>query len=148
MIDGVKIVPLKQFSDERGKIMHMLRSDDPHFKGFGEIHFSVAFPSVVKGWHIRNHISTVAVPLGRVKWVLYDGRKDSPTKGEIMEIFLGEDNYCLLQIPPGVTSGYKTYGLTHSIVANVTDATHQDEAKINIDPFKNDIPYNWDLKHR
>ena len=35
MIDGVIITPLKQIPDERGKIMHMLRSTDPHFNAFG-----------------------------------------------------------------------------------------------------------------
>jgi dTDP-4-dehydrorhamnose 3,5-epimerase-like enzyme len=28
MIDGVKIVPLRQIVDERGKIMHMLKATD------------------------------------------------------------------------------------------------------------------------
>ena len=32
MIEGVQIVPLKQFHDERGKVMHMLKSTDPHFQ--------------------------------------------------------------------------------------------------------------------
>ena len=40
MIDGVKVVPLRQIVDERGKIMHMLKATDPHFLGFGEIYFS------------------------------------------------------------------------------------------------------------
>ena len=30
-IDGVKVVPLRQIVDERGKIMHMLKATDPHF---------------------------------------------------------------------------------------------------------------------
>ena len=47
MIDGVKIVPLKKIIDERGKIMHMLKANDPHFVGFGEIYFSCAWPGVV-----------------------------------------------------------------------------------------------------
>lgn len=148
MIDGVKIIPLRQIPDERGKIMHMLKITDPHFTQFGEIYFSTGFPGVVKAWHKRKTMtSNVAVILGRVKWVLYDDRENSPTKGELLEIFLGEDNYSLLQIPPGVTSGYKTYGETVSLVANCTDEPHQDDGKINIDPFKNSIPYHWDIKH-
>ena len=31
MIEGVIVEPLKQFKDERGKVMHMLRSDAPLF---------------------------------------------------------------------------------------------------------------------
>lgn len=128
--------------------MHMLKVTDPHFSKFGEISFSVAFPGVVKAWHKRiTMTSNIAVIFGRIKWVLYDDRDNSPTRGELMEIFLGEDNYNLLQIPPGIVSGYKTYGPTFSVVANCSDEPHRDDGKVNIDPFKNDIPYTWDLKH-
>ena len=148
-IEGVNLVPLSQFSDERGKIMHMLKSTDDHFKSFAEIHFSIAYPGVVKGWHRRpSTMANIAVIHGKVKWVLYDQREESPSKGELMEIFLGEDNYFLLQIPSDITSGYKTIGLEKSIVANCTDEVHVNEKKINIDPFNNDIPYEWDLVHR
>ena len=148
-ICDVNLIPLKQFFDERGKIMHMLKKTDKFFKNFGEIHFSVAFPGVIKGWHRRPFTSSsVVVVNGNVKWVLYDDRDKSPTKGEIMEIFLSEDNYFLLQIPKDLTSGYKTIGTEKSIVVNCTDEVHSDEKKINIDPFNNKIPYNWDLIHR
>ena len=43
-----------------------------------------------------------AVISGNAKLVLYDNRNNSPTKGELMEIFLGEDNYILVKIPPGL----------------------------------------------
>ena len=39
-IEGVQISPLKIISDERGSVMHMLRSDSQVFKKFGEIYFS------------------------------------------------------------------------------------------------------------
>ena len=125
-----------------------VKKTDEHFKNFGEIHFS-AYPGVIKGWHRRPFTSSsVVVVNGKVKWVLYDDRDKSPTKGEIMEIFLSEDNYFLLQIPKDLTSGYKTIGTEKSIVANCTDEVHFDEKKINIDPFNNKIPYDWDLIHR
>ena len=41
MIDGVKVTPLKQILDERGKIMHMMRSDAPDFEKFGEHIFHI-----------------------------------------------------------------------------------------------------------
>ena len=52
MIDGVKIIDLKKIPDERGMIMHMLKSTDSHFKNFGEIYFSCGYPGVVKAWHL------------------------------------------------------------------------------------------------
>ena len=73
MIDGVKIVPLRQIVDERGKIMHMLKATDPHFIGFGEIYFSCAWPGTIKAWHIHQTMTVNnAVLPGRAKLVLYD----------------------------------------------------------------------------
>ena len=82
MIDGVKIIPLRQIVDERGKIMHMLRCSDPQFVSFGEIYFSCVHPGAIKGWHIHKRmILNYAVPYGKIKFVLYDDRPESPTRG-------------------------------------------------------------------
>ena len=50
VIDGVVITPLRQILDERGKVMHMLRSTDEHFTQFGEIYFSTVFVSNEQVW--------------------------------------------------------------------------------------------------
>jgi dTDP-4-dehydrorhamnose 3,5-epimerase len=149
MIDGVKIIPLRQIVDERGKIMHMLKATDPHFIRFGEIYFSCAWPGVIKGWHVHRSMTVNnAVISGRVKLVLYDLREGSPTRGELQEVFLGEDNYCLVQIPPGVANGYKTYGDKMAILANCATEPHDPTEIAYMDPQTADIPYDWTLKHR
>jgi dTDP-4-dehydrorhamnose 3,5-epimerase len=149
MIDGVKIVPLKQIPDERGKVMHMLKRDDPHFIEFGEIYFSVVYPGIIKGWHLHKKMTiNYAVPVGMIKLVLYDQREDSKTKGELMELFIGEDNYCLVQVPSGVINGFKGIGTKPAIVANCATISHDPEEIVRIDPFTKDIPYDWNLKHR
>lgn len=148
MIEGVIIKQLKQIPDERGKVMHMLRSDDPIFEQFGEIYFSVAYPGVIKAWHLHKKMTlNYAVVSGMIKLVLYDGRKDSKTNGEIQEIFLGEDNYALVKIPPGIYNGFKNIGVKPAIVANCATIPYDPEEIVRIDPFKNRIPYKWDLKH-
>jgi dTDP-4-dehydrorhamnose 3,5-epimerase len=79
-INDVIITPLKKISDERGCIMHMLRADAPHFEQFGEIYFSTAYPSVIKGWHEHTkQVQNYAVIDGMIKLVLYDNRKNSST---------------------------------------------------------------------
>ena len=148
MINGVKIIQLRQIVDERGKIMHLMKSTDPHFEKFGEIYFSCCWPDTVKAWHIHKSMAlNNAVISGRAKLVLYDSRENSPTKGELMELFIGEDNYCLVQIPAGITNGYKAYGDKLTILANCATEPHDKNELIYIDPFKNDIPYDWSLKH-
>ncbi len=146
-IEGVNIVKLKKIPDERGTIYHMLRSSDPHFTKFGEIYFSKIYQGAIKGWHIHKRVSlNYCVVDGMIKLVLFDSRKDSPTYGNLMELFIGDDNYCLVQIPVGVANGHK--GITQTaLLANAPDIPHDKGGKdemIKIDPYKNDIPYNWD----
>ncbi len=149
MIHGVLVHPLKQIPDERGKVMHMLRCDDPHFEQFGEIYFSVIYPGVVKGWHLHKRMTlNYAVVSGMIKLVLYDDRPESPTRGELQELFVGESNYVLVKIPPGVWNGFKGIGVTPAIVANCATIPHDPDEIVRMDPFDNPIPYDWSLKHR
>lgn len=149
MIDGVKLTPLKQIADERGKVMHMLRSDAPHFAGFGEIYFSTVFPGAIKGWHIHTTmVLSYAVPTGRIKFVLYDEREGSPTRGEVQEIFLGPDSYQLVTVPPLVWNGFKGIGTETAVVANCASIVHDPGEIARLDPFDPRIPYDWALKHR
>ena len=147
MIEGVKIKPLKIIPDERGSIFHMLRSDDPTFEKFGEIYFSKVYPGVVKGWHLHKKMTlNYAVPVGMIKLVLYDDRNNSNTKGEIMELFVGVENYILVTIPPNIWNGFKGVGTEPAIVANCATLPHDPEEIIRLDPLDNNIPYDWELK--
>jgi dTDP-4-dehydrorhamnose 3,5-epimerase len=149
MIDGVEVVPLKQIADERGKIMHMLRSDDSHFEQFGEIYFSVIYPGVIKGWHIHKLMTlNYACVYGTIKLVLYDDRETSETRGELQELFPGESNYVLVKIPPGVWNGFKGVGVEPAIVANCSTIPHDPHEIDRMSPFDSRIPYDWSLQHR
>ncbi len=144
MIADVGIIPLKQIPDERGKIMHMLRADAPHFEQFGEIYFSVVYPGVIKGWHLHTRMTlNYAVIAGTVKLVLFDDRPDSPTKGVVQEVFLGDGNYVLVRIPPGIWNGFKGMGTERAIVANCATIPHDPTEIMRKDPLTSDIPYNW-----
>jgi dTDP-4-dehydrorhamnose 3,5-epimerase len=119
MIEGVQVIPLKTILDERGMVRHMLRRTDPHFSEFGEIYFSVIFPGAIKAWHRHKQMElNYAVVAGNIKLVLWDGRKGSRSRREIQEIFMGEDNYVLVKVPPGVVNGFVALGNERAIVAN------------------------------
>ncbi|MDO8633692.1 MAG: dTDP-4-dehydrorhamnose 3,5-epimerase family protein [archaeon] len=147
-IEGVQVIPLKQIPDERGKVMHMLKATDRHFEKFGEIYFSFVHPGVIKGWHLHKKMTiNYAVVFGMIKLVLYDQRENSKTKGKLVELFVGEDNYALVTVPPGVVNGFKGIGPKTAIVANCATIPHDPEEITRIDPFKNNIPYKWGLKN-
>ena len=148
MIDGVIIKPLGIIPDERGMILKMLRSDDKDYKGFGEMYFSTIYPGVVKGWHIHKKMTlNYAVIHGMIKLVLYDDRPNSPTKGELQEIYLGRENYKLVTIPPMVWNGFKGVGTVTAIVANCATVPHDPEEIERLDPFDKSIPYDWEIRH-
>ena len=148
MIAGVQIVPLQRVPDERGTILHMLRRSDPHFQQFGEIYFSTVYRGVVKGWHRHRDMTlNYACVFGRIKLVLFDERPDSPTRNELIEIFLGPDNHSLVVIPPDVWNGFKGMSDPFAIVANCCTHEHDPCRSTRLDPFKNHIPYEWAVRH-
>ena len=61
-------------------------------------------------------------------------REGSPTHGELQEIFLGEDNYVLVQIPPGIANGYKAYGDKMVILANCATEPHDPDEMLRLRP--------------
>jgi dTDP-4-dehydrorhamnose 3,5-epimerase len=149
MIHGVEVIPLRRIPDERGTILHMLKSTDPHFRQFGEIYFSTVYPGVIKGWHKHREMTlNYACLEGRIKLVLYDDRENSATHGELMEVFLGPDNYSLVIIPPVVWNGFKGMSAPYAIVANCSTHPHDPSKSERMDPLGNFIPYRWDVKHQ
>lgn len=146
-IDGALVVPLRRIPDERGTILHMLKATDEHFQQFGEIYFTTIYRNVVKGWHRHREMTlNYACIFGRIKLVLFDDRNDSPTRGVLQEIFLGPDNHSLVVIPPGVWSGSKGMSDPFAIIANCCTHPHDPSRTTRLDPFENDIPYDWAVK--
>ena len=147
MIDGVIIKPLRQIVDERGKVMHMMRNDDPEFNIFGEIYFSEVNPGAIKAWHLHQRMTlNYAVPKGSIKFVLYDDRPASPTYGQLQKLFLDNHNYCLVIVPPLVWNGFKGLGEEPSLIANCADIPYEDTEIVRKDPFDQSIPYDWSSK--
>lgn len=149
MIDGVILTPLRQIFDERGKVMHMLREDSSVFSRFGEIYFSCTHPGVVKAWHLHKEMTlNYAVISGEIKFVLFDDRHESRTRGEVQEFFISPENYMLVTVPPMVWNGFKCIGTSTSIVANCSTLPHSAEEIERRLPTDSRIPYSWSLEHR
>tara|TARA_A100001015_G_scaffold76584_1_gene84975 strand:+ start:5042 stop:5491 length:450 start_codon:yes stop_codon:yes gene_type:complete len=149
MINDVIVTPLRKIPDERGCIFHMLRCDSPNFERFGEIYFSTAYPSVVKGWHEHTkQTQNYAVLVGMIKLVLFDNRKNSETYSQINEIYMGDENYCLVTIPVGVVNGYKCISSERCILANCSTLPHEPGEMIRYDPLDSFIPYDWQIVMR
>jgi len=119
MIWGVVVKPLRVIPDERGRLMEILRADDPIFEKFGQVYLTTTYPGIIKAWHYHKlQDDNITVVKGMLKLVLYDMREDSPTKGELNEFFLGEHNPLLIHVPKGVHHGWKCIGTEEALVIN------------------------------
>lgn len=144
-IHDLKLVPLNQIIDERGAVLHYLKSNSELFKGFGEAYFSKINTGVIKGWklHYRVH-QNFCVPFGSVLIVFYDGREDSPTFGAMDEVLLNDlDEYKLLSIPPGIWYSFKCVSDHYALLSNIINATHDPSESRNLPLNNQEIPYEW-----
>ncbi|HLF26820.1 MAG TPA: dTDP-4-dehydrorhamnose 3,5-epimerase family protein [Anaerolineae bacterium] len=145
MIDGVEVKELVTRSDERGFFRELIRVTDPFFKeGFAQWSHTVTYTGAAKAWHIhQKQIDWWYVAIGSVKAALIDLREGSSTKGERMDILLGEHyGPKVLKIPPGVAHGYRVLqGPVHLfyITSQTYDST--DEGRIPHDDPS--IGYDW-----
>lgn len=144
IIQGVKIFNKKVITDERGKILHMLRSDDENFNKFGEIYFSYVNPNKIKAWHIHKKMTlNYCSAYGNIKLVLFDEREKSKTKGLVQEIFLSNNNHILVSIPPMVWNGFCSADENLAVLANCSDIPHDKEEILRISFDDPKIPYKW-----
>ena len=145
MIHDVKITPLKIISDNRGKVMHMLRTDSQVFEKFGEIYFSTIYHQSIKGWHLHKESTLNYVCIkGKVKLVLFDNRKESSTKGVYQELILSPEDYFLVTIPPNIWNGFKGLDRAESIIANCLTLPHNEREMVRKDLFDKSFSYKWE----
>lgn len=146
MIAGVTTRKLRLIPDERGYLMEMLRRDWEEFEQFGQVYITAVYPGVVKGWHYhRKQTDHFVCVHGMAKVVLYDGREDSPTYGEVNEFFMGNLNPILLKIPPGVMHGFKGIGQDMTLIVNVPTElyNYSEPDEYRLPAHTDQIPYDW-----
>ena len=144
-IDGVLVTKLREIRDDRGAVLHMLRSDAPEFTRFGECYFSEVSAGVVKAWkRHRMQTQNIAVPVGRIRMVIYDDREHSRTCGSLQIQELGRpDAYLRMTIPPGLWYGFAAISPVAALLVNCADLVHspgESEVRPLNDPS---IPYSW-----
>ena len=145
LIEGMTLTKLHQIDDGRGAVLHMLRCDAPEFTRFGECYFSEVMPGAVKAWK-RHRIQTqnLAVPVGRIRFVVYDDRDGSATRGQVRVLELGRpDAYMRLRIPPGLWYGFTCTSTIPALLANCADLPHDTAESETLPPSTSSIPYVW-----
>ncbi|MBI4395402.1 MAG: dTDP-4-dehydrorhamnose 3,5-epimerase family protein [Candidatus Omnitrophica bacterium] len=146
LIEGVKVKTLKAIPDERGKLMEILRSDEPMFEKFGQVYVTVCKPRVVKGWHYHKlQVDHFVCLQGKAKVVLYDARESSRTYKLINEFIMGWENPIMVKIPTFVYHGFAALEGNEAMILNLPTEVYRyrDPDEFRADPFSSEIPYDW-----
>ena len=140
-IEGVVARKLVTHSDERGFFREVMRETDEDFERFGQLSHSLMYPGVTKAWQIHRRQTDWWYVIGALKVALYDTREGSATKGQLMELLMGDGQSTCLKIPPGVAHGCRALKLTHLLYVTSNVYAPDDEGRIpHDDPT---IGYDW-----
>jgi dTDP-4-dehydrorhamnose 3,5-epimerase len=138
MQDKIIETPLKKITVSGGDVFHFLRKDTEQFCGFGEVYFSNIEFGKVKAWkYHHNMIMNLAVPSGSVKFVFWIEEAN-----EFIEFTIGNKNYSLLTVCPGVWFGFKGKAEGTNLIANFSNILH-DPTENKVIPFDS-LDFNWE----
>ncbi len=161
-LEGVRVLRLQRHVDDRGSFLEIYRSRATHpgseplasfFEGLtvAQMNYSVVdHTSTVKGLHYHLHQTDVwfCPPGSKMKIVLWDLRKDSPTAGKTQVIVAGDGRDLWVRIPPGVAHGYRPLTAPCALLYIVTrefDLEDPDEYRIPWDhPAVRDL---WEIEN-
>ncbi len=143
MISGVQVTPLQVFNGDAGNVMHALKSSEKDFSQFGEAYFSTVNTKAIKGWK-KHHMmqANLVVPVGQVRFILYDDRPESDTQGMIQQVVIGKDNYHRLRIPPMIWFAFQGMDAPLNLVLNIASIQHDPNECDQLPLNSNKIPFD------
>jgi dTDP-4-dehydrorhamnose 3,5-epimerase len=159
-IEGVRVQRLHRIVDDRGFFLEVYRKAAAGSHGadlaafwkgvdVAQLNFSVVdAKDHIKGlhYHLAQEDIWFCPPPSKIKIVLYDVRKSSPTFRKTQVIVAGDGNDVVVRIPEGVAHGYRP--LTHPcsllyVVTKTFDLADPDEYRIAWD--HPDVKELWEI---
>jgi dTDP-4-dehydrorhamnose 3,5-epimerase len=121
-IDGVVIKNLVRYSDQRGWLVELYRSDELEHEFLPAMSYvSATEPGRARGPHEHREQADLFCFVGSSTFRLYmwDARKDSPSYGRKMVIDVGQEQMTSVLVPAGVVHAYKNIGSVAGWVINL-----------------------------
>ena len=161
LVHDVVIKPLKVFSDPRGSLAEVLKTtwEDvynqttlPFSQSYVSwTNFNVARDEELFHYHPNGQQDRFVILQGRAVVVVYDDRKDSPTKG-VLNLFVMEglkkpNNCYMLVVPPHTLHGFLAADEKGTLLINFPSHLYnpKNEWRIKFDerPFTNGDVFSW-----
>jgi len=148
-INGVYLIENINFSDNRGIFVKVF-SDDLFRRNkinFSpkEIYYSISHKNVIRGMHFQippfEHSKLIFVLRGKVMDVILDIRRNSPTFGKSISVYL-EENKNSIYIPIGCAHGFRSLEDNTLVVYNQTSCYSEEHDK---GILWNSFGFDWEL---
>jgi dTDP-4-dehydrorhamnose 3,5-epimerase len=128
------LTELKIIEQFQGRVMHGIKASDSGFVGFGEAYFSTVHTGRIKGWKLHREMTlNLVVPFGEIRFIVHDGSYDKrETRIEpLIDVVLGDNNYCRLTVPPNLWMAFKGVGVNVNVLMNVANREHDPNESLN-----------------
>jgi dTDP-4-dehydrorhamnose 3,5-epimerase len=140
MIKGVVVTRLDVIDTPGGSVMHGMKKTSAGYAGFGEAYFSRVDKGAIKAWKRHKEMTlNLIVPVGEIRFVLFDDRKASNT--QFQEVIISKNNYCRLTVPPMIWMGFQGLSDGGSMLLNIANIEH-DVHEVNKKNIEQ-IEFNW-----
>jgi dTDP-4-dehydrorhamnose 3,5-epimerase len=128
------LTELKIIEQSQGCVMHGIKSSDCSFVGFGEAYFSTVRNGLIKGWKLHREMTlNLVVPFGEIRFIVHDGihdKREMPIE-PLIDVVLGDNNYCRLTVPPNFWVAFKGVGVNINMLMNVANIEHDPNESLN-----------------
>ena len=152
MIKDVEFVSLPSYVDDRGYLqvlMDQRQITDVKLPSTRRVYFVGNFAKgTIRGFHRhKKNWDCFFISHGSAKFVLLDGRQDSPSFKETLTYVIGSRNPALMIVPPGVWHGWMSLEDDTQLITLASeslDKADPDEERVSPDHF-GDL---WTVKGR
>ena len=142
MIKDIVLTHLDVIDTPGGNVMHGIKETSAGYAGFGEAYFSQVDKGAIKAWKRHKKMTlNLMVPVGKIKFVLFDDREVSNT--QFQEVIISKDNYCRLTLPPMVWMGFQGLSNGRSMLLNIANIEHDPSEVERLEIEK--INYDWSI---
>jgi len=152
-LQGLKLIELKIFKDERGFFTERYQKDRYQQLGlpsdFFQDNHSRSKPGVIRGIHYQVNPAQgklVGVIRGKIWDVAVDVRKGSPTFGKWEGVELSDENGRMLWVPPGFAHGFCVLGSEDADVIYKVDQPYSPTTEGGILYNDSDLNIAWPIK--
>ena len=142
MIKDVIITHLDVVDTPGGNVMLGMKETSVGYAGFGEAYFSQVHEGAIKAWkRHKNMTLNLVVPLGEIKFVLFDDRDASNTR--FQEVIISRDSFYRLTVPPMIWVGFQGLSNSESLLLNIANIEHDPSEIDRLEIEK--INYDWSI---